>query len=142
MPNISGELPSWFRSTVWLGAGLVMTVAAAEAFFAMSYLGFFAKAFFIGVFFSGVLLPALILPKGPLVSTLTTRLLVPAVFSFYLTATAFFRYRGLAKDLEPTFPNLSTYFLRVFLVITLFVMLTMIGRILLGRRRSSRTLND
>lgn len=59
--------------------------------------------------------------------------------SFYLMITAFYRYRGLFKDLESTGANQAIYFLRVTVAVFLLLSALTMLRAGVARFRRSRT---
>lgn len=70
---------------------------------------------------------------------LTLNLLTAISFSMYLTLTAFYRYRGLSKDLEPTITHQATYFLKIATAVLLLLSILTMIRAGAARFRRSRT---
>lgn len=60
-------------------------------------------------------------------------LLMAVAFSLYFTITAFHRYRGLSKDLEPTIVNQGIYCARI--TVTVLLLLGMFSALRAGLER-------
>lgn len=124
------------RSVALAGTGLGLLLLGIEMFLATSGQGGIVRWASFVLVPSGIALAAMGPPlRGSVYAVVMTRAGVVLVGGLYLTITAFTRYPGLAKDIEPTTANIIGYFGKITAALALIILAAALFRSLFGRDR-------
>lgn len=121
-------------SFISLPLGLVLLIGGTELWLRMSGSGGGVRvAAWIAVGAGITLLGLVRRPDRWTWTTIRGRLVVAGAFCTYLTWSAFSRFHGLAKDIEPTPVNEAVYFLKWLLVLAALVSMVSLTQIVAMR---------